>query len=94
MLPLSTFAEVAEWDKEAEVAIAKIVESIKLLYTEVLRHGNVNIFTQTNFNHKYQILRENMAKKLQESIDFTPNNSDEKKTLLKQLYRSKKELQL
>ena len=91
---LSTFAEVAEWDKEAETAIAKIVESIKLLDTVVLQHSNVNIFTQTKFKKKYQEILEDMAGKLQEAIDFTPKNLDEKKTLLKELSHAKKELEL
>jgi hypothetical protein len=91
---LSTFAEVAEWDKEAEVAIAEIVETIKLLDTVVLQHSNVNTLTQTKFKQKYQEILENMAVKLQESIDFTPNNSDEQKALIKELSFAKKELQL
>jgi hypothetical protein len=91
---LSTFAEVAEWDKEAEVAIAEIVETIKLLDTVVLQHSNVNTLTQTKFKQKYQEILENMAVKLQESIDFTPNNSEEQKALIKELSFAKKELQL
>lgn len=91
---LSTFAEVAEWDKEAEATITKIVEAIKILDTVVLQHNNVNIFTQIKFKKKYQEILENMAEKLQESIDFTPKNSDEKKTLLKELSHAKKELEL
>jgi len=91
---LSTFAEVAEWDKEAEVAIAEIVETIKLLDTVVLQYSNVNTATQKKFKQKYQEILENMALKLQESIDFTPNNSDQQKALLKELSFTKKELQL
>ncbi|MEG4145138.1 hypothetical protein QUA24_04225 [Microcoleus sp. Pol12B5] len=91
---LSTFSEVAEWDKEAEVVIAEIVNQIKLLDTVVLQYSNVNTATKTKFKQKYQEILENMALKLQESIDFTPNNSDEQKALLKELYFTKKELQL
>ena len=91
---LSTFSEVAEWDKEAEVVIAEIVDKIKLLDTVVLQYSNVNTATQTKFKQKYQEILENMALKLQESIDFTPNNSDEQKALLKELSFTKKELQL
>ena len=91
---LSTFSEVAEWDKEAEVVIAKIVDKIKLLDTVVLPYSNVNNATQTKFKQKYQEILENMALKLQESKDFTPKNSDEQKALLKELSFTKKELQL
>jgi len=91
---LSTFSEVVEWDKEAEVVIAEIVDKIKILDTIVLQYSNVNNFTQTKFKQKYQEILENMALKLQESIDFTPNNSDEQKFLIKELSFTKKELQL
>lgn len=91
---LSTFSEVVEWDKEAEVVIAEIVDKIKLLDTVVLQYSNVNNSTQTKFKQKYQEILENMALKLQESIDFTPNNSDEQKALIKELSFTKKDLQL
>ncbi|MEG4488526.1 hypothetical protein [Microcoleus sp. D2_18a_B4] len=92
---LSTFDEVAEWDKEAESAIAKIVVSIERLDTLILKYSsNVNTFTQEKFKNKYKEILENMAEKLQEAIDFTPKNSEEKKTLLKELTLAKKELQL
>jgi len=91
---LSTFSEVVEWDKEAEVVIAEIVDKIKFLDTIVLQYSNVNNSTQTKFKQKYQEILENMALKLQESIDFTPNNSDEQKSLIKELSFTKKELQL
>ena len=91
---LSTFSEVAVWDKEAEVVIAQIVDKIKLLDTVLLQYSDVNTVTQTKFKQKYQEILENMALKLQESIDFTPNNSDEQKALIKELTFTKKELQL
>jgi hypothetical protein len=91
---LSTFSEVVEWDKEAEVVIAEIVDKIKFLDTIVLQYSNVNNSTQTKFKQKYQEILENMALKLQESIDFTPNNSGEQKSLIKELSFTKKELQL
>jgi hypothetical protein len=91
---LSTFSEVVEWDKEAKVVIAEIVDKIKFLDTIVLQYSNVNNSTQTKFKQKYQEILENMALKLQESIDFTPNNSDEQKSLIKELSFTKKELQL
>jgi len=91
---ISTFSEVVEWDKEAEVVIAEIVDKIKLLDTVVLQYSNVNNSTQTKFKQKYQEILENMALKLQESIDFTPNNSDEQKALIKELSFTKKDLQL
>lgn len=92
---LSTFDEVAEWDKEAESAIAKIVVAIERLDTLVLKYrDNVKTSTQEKFKNQYQEILENMAEKLQEAIDFTPKNSEEKKTLLKELTLAKKELQL
>lgn len=91
---LSTFSEVVEWDKEAEVVIGEIVDKIQILDTVVLQYSNVNNSTQTKFKQKYQEILENMALKLQESIDFTPNNLDEQKALIKELSFTKKDLQL
>ena len=95
---ISTFTEVAEWEKEAEAAIAKIVETIELLDevvgTVVSQYSNVSNLTQIRFKQKYQGILEDMATKLQESIDFTPKNLEQQKGLIKELSLAKKELQL
>jgi hypothetical protein len=92
---ISTFSEVSEWDRNAEIAIQKIIDSIHNLETEIDSYKD--IFNQLKINElkkQHMAVLENMANKLQEAIDFTPNSSKEQKILLKELRHQKKELQL
>lgn len=92
---LSTFADVSEWDKLAELEIKKIVDAIQSLETEFAIQAKVIDRLKINeLKTKYIVVLENMADKLQEAIDFTPNSSKEQKVLLKELRQKKKELQL
>lgn len=92
---LSTFSEVDKWDKLAELEIKKLVTSLEKI--ELKLENNQKIFNQSKISElraKYINPLENIATKLQESIDFTPNSLQEKKVLLKELKQRKKELQL
>lgn len=95
---ISTFTEVAEWDKEAEAAITEILKAIEVLDevvdTVVSQHSNVSNLTPLRFKQKYQAILEDIATKLQEAIDFTPKSPKEQKALIRELTLAKKDLQL
>ncbi|MFN6484215.1 MULTISPECIES: hypothetical protein [unclassified Nostoc] len=92
---LYTFSEVSEWDKNAGITIKKIMDLIQNIEIEIDAHKDVlNQWKKKELQKKHISVLENMAEKLQEAIDFTPNSSKEQKALLKELRHQKKELQL
>ncbi|MGF1933298.1 MAG: hypothetical protein RM347_002705 [Nostoc sp. ChiQUE02] len=92
---LYTFSEVSEWENNAGITIQRIMNSIQNLETEIASHKDIlNQWKINELQKKHISVLENMAEKLQEAIDFTPNSSKEQKALLKELRHQKKELQL
>ena len=101
---LSTFVEVNEWDKKAELELSEIYSCIQQIDNEIVRcqqtfsSSKLQQFlfksTLQQINYSYKAPLENMANELQEAIDFTPNSFNEKKELLSELKNRKKELQL
>jgi len=101
---ITTFVEVDQWDKEAEAGILRINDLFLQLENEVshyrhsFSHSKVQQFlfksTLQQIDSVYKVPLKNMANKLQEAVDFTPNSLKEKKELLKELKNQKKGLQL
>jgi hypothetical protein len=92
---LSTFSAVVAWDERANIELQSLIDGIQLFDSEINRQSKIlNEQRIETYKTKYRVLMENMAEKLQESIDFTPNSSTEQKSLLKELRQRKKELQL
>lgn len=116
---LSTFAEVTEWDKQAQAEanlIAQVIqqlndeitEQIQALEQEKRSRSEKSLFSRILSNRKsekeldahimqcqsFKATLEELAAKLQEAIDFTPNTLEERKALVKELKQRKKELQV
>lgn len=92
---LSTFAEVAEWDKRAELQIYKLIKAIQKIEKKITQHPQFLEKLILQYHRlNYKTVLEDMIEKLQEAIDFTPNSSKEQKVLIKELRQQKKELQL
>jgi hypothetical protein len=92
---LSTFQSVAVWDKKAESEIQHIIEIVKSLNLEIEKQSrNISPTKTLKYKNRYCAVLEDMAEKLQISIDFTPNSDDGKKILLQELHQRKKELQI
>lgn len=92
---LSTFQSVTLWDKKAEREIQRIVKIIDSLSLEIEKHsGDISSTKVKLYKSRYCTVLENMAEKLQISIDFTPNSVNEKKLLLQELNQRKKELKI
>ena len=92
---LSTFADVEQWDKEAELEIISINNQILQLERQLNKYQDILCFRSREcFNAKYILTLEERANKLQEAIDFTPKSPSEQKLILKELRAHKKELKL
>jgi hypothetical protein len=92
---LSTFSAVIGWDEKAETEVQSLIDNIQLFDSEINKQlKNLSEQKTENYKMKYRTVMEDMAEKLQEAIDFTPNSPTEQKLLLKELRQRKKELQL
>jgi hypothetical protein len=98
---LSTFSDVMKWDIRANLELKSLIDDIQLFDLEIDRqskklngHRIVNKHIIEKHQTKYRTVMIDMAEKLQEAIDFTPNSLTEQKLLLKELRQRKKELQL
>lgn len=92
---LSTFQQVEEWDRLADLEIQQIINSVQTIESEIAKYSDIlGQFNINQLKQRYIVVLENMAEKLQEAIDFTPNSIKEQKILLKELKQQKKELQL
>ncbi|WP_146131602.1 hypothetical protein [Merismopedia glauca] len=92
---LATFSGVADWDERANNELQNLFDGLQLLDSEIDRQSKIlNKQKIDVYKARYRQPIENMAEKLQEAIDFTPNSSSEQKLLLKELRQLKKEMQL
>jgi hypothetical protein len=86
---------VIGWDEKAETEVQSLIDNIQLFDSEINKQlKNLSEQKTENYKMKYRTVMEDMAEKLQEAIDFTPNSPTEQKLLLKELRQRKKELQL